>query len=206
MRTRKTAAIALVLFATGCTSLVYTARYDIGLSLVERRQRGGETKRFTDVHGHTFEDEFVKVTWTPFDSQLGLILTNKTDSSARIIWDEVIYAGPDKRSDHVIHEGVDITDRLMSMPPTVVMSGATMLDLIEPTRHIQPATVYGVSHEPSHAPLIGFTSGSTESEVRSKMVHGTIKVLLPIDANGAVREYLFQFSVKGSVVLTGWSS
>lgn len=97
---RASVLIALVLFATGCTALVYHARYDIALSAVERRERGGETRPFTNVDGHTFEDEFIKVTWTPFDSQLGLIFKNKTDSSERILWDEIPYTGPDKKSDH----------------------------------------------------------------------------------------------------------
>jgi hypothetical protein len=196
---RTLALIAVVLFATACTTLVYTARYDIGLSAVEQRERGGELKRFTDVRGHTFEDELVRVTWTPFDTQLGLILVNKTDSSQRVIWDDIRYAGPDGKSDRVIHEGVKIADRGLSMPPTVVIRGGTLLDLIEPIGHIDG---YGKNDRP----LIGSTSGATEAEVRSKMVHGTIKVVLPIEVNGTIRVYSFQFSVGGDVVLRGWSS
>ena len=196
---RTLALMAVVLFATACTTLVYTARYDIGLSAVERRESGGERKQFTDVHGHTFEDEFVRITWTPLDTQLGLILVNKTDSSQRVIWDDIRYAGPDGKSDRVIHEGINIADRGLSMPPTVVIRGRTLLDLIEPTGHIDGYGKYD-------RPLIGSTSGGTEAEVRSKMVHGTIKVVLPIEVNGTIREYLFQFSVGGDVVLSGWAS
>jgi hypothetical protein len=199
---RTLALIAVVLLATACTTLVYTARYDIGLSAVERGQRGGDVKRFTDVHGHTFEDELVRITWTPLDSQLGLILVNKTDSSQRVIWDEVTYAGPDGKSDRVIHEGVNNADRGASMPPTEIIRGGTLLDLIEPVGHIESR----MGSVRSDRPLIGSTSGSTEREVRSNMVHGTIKVLLPIESNGTIHEYTFQFSVGGSVVLSGWAS
>lgn len=201
-RTRTLALIAVVLVATACTTLVYTARYDIGLSAVERRERGGELKRFTDVHGHTFEDELVRITWTPLEKQLGMILVNKTDSSQRVIWDGIRYVGPDGKSDRVIHEGVKIADRGLSMPPTVVLRGATLLELIEPTGHLDSRP----GRDNYNMPLIGSTSGGTEAEVRSKMVHGTIKVVLPIEVNGTIRVYLFQFSVGGDIVLSGWAS
>jgi hypothetical protein len=129
-----------------------------------------------------------------------LLLLNKTNSSQRLIWDEISFIGTDGKSDRVIHEGVKIVDRGVSMPPTVVFPGSTLLDLIEPTGHLRA----GLSG--SDTPLIGYTGGTSEAEVRSKMVHGTIKVPLPIDTNGTIHGYLFEFSVKGSVVLSGWSS
>src|SRR6266849_8812689 len=107
---RALALYAVVLSATACTTLVYDARYDIDLSAVARRERAGEVKRFIDVHGHTFEDEFIKVTWTPFETQLGLILVNKTDSSQSVLWDEISYLGPDGKSDRVMHEGVEVAN------------------------------------------------------------------------------------------------
>jgi len=180
--------VAAFLFAAACTTLVYTARYDLALSSVERRERGGETRRFSGLQGHVFEDEFVKITWTPFETQLGLNLTNKTPFSQRVLWDEVTYIGPDGRADRVVHEGS-------------LAGGGTLLDLIEPRAHVG-ARIGGTRD----APLVGYARGTSEGEVRSKMVHGTIKVLLPIETNGTIREYSFQFAVKGSVVLEGWSS
>jgi hypothetical protein len=102
----------------------------------------------------------------------------------------------------VVHEGVNVADRGVSMPPTAVMRGDTLLDLIEPIGHIDSRPGYATYDRP----LIGSTRGATEAEVRSKMVHGTIKVVLPIEMNGTTREYVFVFSVGGSVVLSGWSS
>jgi hypothetical protein len=193
------AIIAAFLFAAGCTTLVYTVRYDLSLSSVERHERGGETARFTALQGHVFEDELVKITWTPFETQLGLILTNKTQSSQRVLWEEITYTGPEGRADRVVHEG--IAHPSAPMPPSIVAGGGTLLDLLEPTAHI--GSRFGGTRD---APLIGYTRGTSEGEVRSKMVHGTIKFLLPIETNGSVREYLFQFAVRGSVVLEGWSS
>jgi hypothetical protein len=186
------AGMVVAFLFTACTTLVYTARYDLALSSVERHERGGETRRFTGLQGRVFEDEVVKITWTPFETQLGLILTNKTRFSQRVLWDEVTYIGPDGRADRVVHE---------SRPPSVVAGGGTLLDLLEPRAHTG-ARIGGTRD----APLVGYSRGTSEGEVRSKMVRGTIKVLLPIETNGSVREYLYEFAVRGRVVLEGWSS
>jgi hypothetical protein len=190
-----------VLCVAGCTTLVYEAKYDIDLSAVTRRESSSEVKSFPAVRGHVFEDDFIKVTWTPFEKQLGLILVNKTNSSESVLWDQVSYEGPDGKPGRVIHEGVDAANRDAPMPPSVVAPGATLLDLIEPIAHLS-----AVTGQKSDRPLIPFASGTSEGEVRSRMARGTIKVLLPIVTNGTTREYLFRLSVKGTVFVAGWSS
>ena len=112
------------------------------------------------------------------------------------------WTGPDGKSDRIVHEGVKTADRSVSIPPTAVLPGGTLLDLIEPIEHIHSRAGDGTYDDP----LIDHTSGTSEGHVRSQMVHGTIKVFLPIDTNGRIREYLFQFSIRGSVFLSGWSS
>ena len=174
--------IVMLVVITGCTTRVYTAHYDIDLLTVARQESGGEARRFTNLHGHTFEDEFIRITWTPFETQLGMILVNKTTAPERVIWKEVAYIDPNGRSDKVIHEGVN---------PSVA-PGDTLLDLLEPTGR--------------GAPLIGFTRGTSAGAVRAKMVHGNIEVLLPVEINGLTRNYRFRFGVKGNVVMSGWSS
>jgi len=197
--------LAVLLSTTACTTLVYDARYDIDLSAVARRERGGDTKRFGDVRGHVFEDEFIKITWTPFDTQLGMILVNKSDSAQSVLWDEISYLGPDGKSDRVVHNGIEVAGAAVRMPPTVVAPHDTLLDLIEPTRHISLAR-YGVAGGRRDMPLIGVTHGTSAAKVQSQMVHGTIQLLVPIAANGTIHEYLFQFSVKGTVAPSGWAS
>lgn len=195
--------VSALIYATACTTLVYEARYDVSLSAVQRRDAAGEVKRFDDVHGHAFEDEFIRVTWTPFETQLGLIVVNKTNSTQYVLWDQVSYEGTDGKPERVVHEGVDAANPAAPMPPRAVAPGATLLELLEPRSHLPVATVERRRYD---APLIGLTHGTSEGEVRSRMVRGRIKVLLPIAANGTTREYLFEFSVKGTVVLAGWAS
>jgi hypothetical protein len=195
--------LSAMICATACTTLVYDARYDISLSAVTRRDGAGEVKKFVHLHGHSFEDEFLRVTWTPFETQLGVILVNKTNSTQSVLWDRVSYQGADGKPERVVHEGVDAANSAAPMPPTLVAPGATLLELLEPRSHLPVATVERRRYD---APLIGLTHGTSKGEVRSRMVRGTIKVLLPIAANGTTREYLFEFSVNGTVVPAGWSS
>jgi len=192
---------AIGIFVAGCTTLVYQAVYDVDVSSVERR-KAGEVKSFNDVHGHTFEDEYVRVTWTPTQTNLGVLLVNKTDSLQRVAWDEIIYIGPDGKSDHIVHQSADLG---AAMPPTSVAPGSTLRDFLEPARHTYWRSMGGPGH-PYDAPLIANTFGPSEANVRSKMVHGTLTVLLPIAMNDTTREYVFHFVIKGGVILRGYSS
>ncbi|HEX7139751.1 MAG TPA: hypothetical protein VF219_18005 [Vicinamibacterales bacterium] len=179
----------LLLAGIGCTTPVYVARYDIELSSVTRADGGVESARFTDLHGHTFQDDVIKTTWTPYDKQLGLILTNNTDHIQRVLWPQVRYVDATGKAERVVHEGT-----------TEIEPRKTILELIEPAGHL-PA---GSNRQ--EAPLIAYTYGYSERDVRSKMTRGTITVLLPIEGDGLTREYTFRFSVTGTVVRRGWSS
>lgn len=189
---------APLLLAAACTTPVYVAHYDLQLSSVTRAERGAELARFDDVRGHTFQDDLIKAVWNPFEKQLGLILTNKTDRVERIVWNQVRYIDASGKSDRVVHEGA--SDPNAPMPPTAVEPHKTLLELIEPAGHI------GAQLNRQDLPLIAYASGTSEREVRSKMTRGTITVLLPIEADGVIREYAFRFSVTGTVVRSGWAS
>jgi len=58
---------------------------------VERQQRGATRESFQPTAPNTFEDPYIKIVWQPQISQLGFTLTNKTDSSLRVLWDDASY-------------------------------------------------------------------------------------------------------------------
>jgi hypothetical protein len=189
--------VPLVLAVTACTTLVYHALYDVDLTTARRQLRGEPAQRL-DANGHRFDDGSIRIIWTPTELQLGMVLVNKTNSPLRVLWDEVRFIGPDGKVDRVVHEAG--TAQGATPLPAFVAAGATLLDFIEPASHVRSLITHG------DAPLIGSTSGSSEAEVRSKMIRGTMEVVLPIEINGAVREYIFTMKIRGSVALSGWAS
>lgn len=197
----------LLALCVACTSLApvpqYTAEYDLQLSHVERQTRGGQTREFADVSGNAFEDEYVKITWRVNDPQLVFSLLNKSPSSLRVLWDDVSFVGIDGKTSRILHEGVRIADRGQSMPPTVVVRGGMLEDLVEPVSNVYWRTGYGMYDAGgwAHEPLLPSHRAPSEAEVRSQMLDAaSIKLLLPLDINGTVYEYLFEFNVTGRVL------
>jgi len=189
-------------FLTGCTT--YRAYYDIGLTEVERpaqaKQRYGEQKvtqiEEEGVNKYLFEDEMVKIVWIPTSSQVSFILTNKTNHSIKIVWDEAAFVDEKGISHRVMHSGVKYIDRNNPQPPSVVVRNGTITDLVIPTDNVYYVSgKYGGWRE---APLFPASSVTAE-ELRSKAqkyVGKTIQVLLPIQIEDVVNEYIFTFEVK----------
>ena len=190
----------------------YTPLYNIGLKQVERpveaKERYG-TQKVTRIEEngaakYSFEDEMVRIVWIPTASELSFVLTNKTDHSIKIVWDEAAFVDQDGISQRVIHAGVKHADRNNSQPPTVVVRKGTVTDLIVPSDNI-----YYVSGEYGgwrKAPLFPDTRAPNAEELKletGKYIGKTIQVLLPLQIEDVVNEYIFIFEVQ-SVEAQGW--
>lgn len=137
---------------------------------------------------NVFEDDRIRIAWQPGVSQLGFALINKTDSSVRVLWDDASYVDVQGRTDRVMHQGIKFADRSASMPPTSIMHGATLDDVIAPVSNVYWRQGYG-----------GGDVGGWQSRpllTAAPAANSTIKVLLPIESNGKVTEYVFIFGVR----------
>ena len=185
--------------------ITYTPIYTIELAQVERpvaaKERYGKQK-ITRVEEegtakYSFEDEMVRIVWLPTDFEISFALTNKTDHSIKIIWDEAAYVGIDGISERVIHAGVKYTDRNNSQPPTVVIRKGTVTDLIIPSDNIYYVSGrYGGWEE---LPLLPDVKAPNVEELKSKAekyIGKTIQVLLPLQIEDIVNEYIFIFEVQ----------
>ncbi len=190
--------IALVAFLTGCPK----PYYNIELTKVERpakaKKRYGVKKitkiKEEGVEKYHFEDEMVDIRWWIVNvNQIWFKLTNKTNHSIKIIWDEAAFVDYNGLTHRVMHKGVKYVDRNDSQPPSVIVRNGTISDLIVPTEN-----VYFVS-----GPYGGYwevepffpTSGITSEEAQ-KYIGKTIQILLPLQIEGVVNEYIFIFEVE----------
>jgi hypothetical protein len=129
----------LVVMLTSCMS--YTGTYKVGLQEVESpkniKEQFGETKvvNFQDqgVTKYSYEDGLIKIIWLPLRTQFSFTLTNKSEHSMKIVWDEAVYVNENGSSQKVFHSGVKYTDRSNSQPPTTIVKGAKIDDLVMPT-------------------------------------------------------------------------
>jgi len=177
----------MIIFLAGCAT--YRAYYDIGLTEVERpaqaKQRYGEQKitkvEEEGINKYFFEDEMVKIVWIPTSSQLSFILTNKTDHSIKIVWDEAAFVDENGVSHRVMHSGVKYIDRNNPQPPSVVVRKGTIMDLIMPTDNVYYVSgQYGGWREAPLFPVSSVTAEELKSKAQ-KYIGKTVMVHLKID-------------------------
>lgn len=197
-----------IILLNGCVS--YAGYYKVGLYEVERpqnvKERYGE---FTLVNfeeegrtKYSYEDSLLKITWLPLSTQFAFTLQNKSNSSFKIIWDEAVYVDVEGSSERVMHAGVKYTDRNNPQPPSIVVRNAKIDDIVAPTSYIYYVSgQYGGWRE---RPLFQNTATTPEEleTVKNRYIGKTVKVLLPIQIEDTVNEYIFSFRVEDFIRYT----
>lgn len=200
--------IIFILFFTGC--MMTHVHYDIGLKEVERpsdaKKSFGEQKivRFEEegITKYRFEDGTINIVWSPSSSQFGFFLTNKTSHSIKIIWDEAVYVDESGMSKKIMHSGVKYIDRNNPQPPTTVVRGATISDIVFPTDNVYfESGKYGGWRELPLFPDSGMEKIEIENKAKT-YIGKNVQVLLPIKIEDIVNEYVFVFSIDGYNIIT----
>ena len=184
--------------------MIYTGTYKVGLQEVESpkniKDQFGDTKvvNFEDqgVTKYSYEDGLIKIIWLPGRTQFSFSLFNKSEHSIKIIWDEAVYVNENGSSQKIMHSGVKYIDRNNTQPPTTVVKGASIEDLIMPTDNVYFVSgQYGGWRE---TPLFK-NSASTQEELnklKDFYVGKTIRILLPLRIEDTTNEYLFTFKIE----------
>ena len=201
---KKTLLLSLVVLfiLEGCRTLGY---YDITLKEVLKQGNVlqlGDNKtivNFKENNTCCFEDSCIKITFIPLSANIPFILENKSDQTMKIIWDETVYIDVNETCRKVTHAGVKYIDAERTQLPTIIAISSKIHDVIYPTDNIYYISYY-ISNiyfaEWKHAPLLprAYTKYDLE-EIKKGYIGKTIKILLPIQIQNAVSEYLFCFRI-----------
>ncbi|MBI4245095.1 MAG: hypothetical protein HY606_13475 [Planctomycetes bacterium] len=195
------AALSFPLLCSCATTTTQTlpALYTISLSEVIRpnnvKERYGEYTASQISEQNTlkydYEDKMIKVLWTFESTMIKFLITNKTEYSIKVIWDEAAYVDIKGTTHRIMHSGIKYTDRQNPQPPSVVASRGTLDELILPTDYVY-FSGYGVFAGWSQYPLLPLNP--TIQEV-NQYKGQTIKVLLPLQIEGHTNEYTFIFKI-----------
>ena len=189
-----------LLLLVGCYS--YRGTYDLSLVSVDRPEDQGQ--RFGEMitgeaenGGILYEDSVLKCVWVVGVDRLSFALKNKTENSMKIIWDEAAYIDQNGSTQKVMHSGVKYTDRNSSQPPSVIIRGAQIEDVVIPNDNVN--YISGQYGGWRINPLFqNFAANQAElNTVSSQYVGKEIRVLLPIEIKGVTNDYIFNFKVDG---------
>jgi hypothetical protein len=146
---------------------------------------------------------------------LSFLLENKTDYSIKIPWDEAAYVDEFGRSHRVMHSGVKYTDRDKPQPPSVIVRKGSIEDIVYPTDYISwsSGTRYSAGswvEEPLFLAMDfhgeyfkgKYSSLAQFEEAVNKNIGKQIQVLLPLQIQDVVHDYIFTFTVDKASVAT----
>lgn len=114
-------------------------------------------------------------------------MENKSDNSIKIIWDEAVYIDEDNSSLRVIHSGVKYVDGEKAQPLTVIAKKTKINDLVTPVDNI-----YYSDGSWGKLPLFSV----------QKSAGKTVKILLPIQIQETINEYIFSFKINHTRIYT----
>jgi len=196
-------AVFIIFLLVGCVS--YQGIYNLGLQEVERpedaKERYGDSKIVNfEEEGKTkysYEDDMIKIVWLPLTKQFAFTVQNKTDHSIKIIWDEAVYVDENGSSCRVMHSGVKYTERSNPQPPTVIVKKANISDIILPTDNVYYVRGQGWNTRP----LFRNWANTPEEldTLTKKFIGKTVQILLPLQIEETINEYIFSFKVEDFV-------
>ncbi len=201
-------AFVTMLCLTSCGSLFTftSALYDTSLVSVESpvnaKVKYGETKILNTIGDdgiskYTYEDDYINIVWYIGESKLNFCLTNKSDYTIKLPWDDMAYVDVNGRTMRVIHSGVKLVDKNAAQAPSIVPKNATLDDMLMPSENIYYSSVQSVGWTERRL----FPNYSTQEEANNCPVLGKrVRVIFPIIIQDVQNEYVFEFSVNGVVV------
>lgn len=160
------------------SKVIKPANKSIRYGKIEKRQSKDMLSKYF------YEDNIISILIMGGTKQFEFTLTNKMANSIKIVWNEASFVDKDNLTSKVVHSGIKYLDANSTLPSTTIPSGASISELIAPTNRIKYSNGW-------YQQSIISSNKSNDINVVGK----TIKILLPIEINGVINEYVFCFTI-----------
>ena len=186
------AIICFMLVAQSCSSMLQASKYVVNLSSVESPENAkiqfGETKVVSFNEGnqqkYRYEDDYINIVWYVGHKNFDFSLTNKTDHTIKINWDDISYVDITGNVGRVMHSGVKYIDKNNSQPATSIPRKASITDILLPTDNVHWGSSDWVIR-----PLIPYEYDRGGAEGK------TMSILMPIMIENVQNDYTFEFVI-----------
>ncbi|ACL70140.1 hypothetical protein [Halothermothrix orenii] len=112
-------------------------------------------------------------------------VTNLSDSTIKILWDDMSFIDIDNSVTKIMHQGVKYANRNESMAPTSIPAGTILEDTIVPTDRISWSNISN-----------SWVNAGIVNQYNATQYHQEeIGITLPVEYKGEVKEYIFKFKV-----------
>jgi hypothetical protein len=194
--------IAIAVFLTGCYPHV---KYSF--NPVESTSQNITIKK----SGDQFSDEIISTKIT-FDNKIGaeLIITNKSSTPVKIIWDDSVFIDSNNISHRVIHIGEnkinyftkDLGDKVFAQPtsqiPSIIHPNSTFKEIIVFSdsavwdgSNWLIKEIFETKYMEDQTPKEKEAINNYLAEIRTK----SLKIILPVSIEDSVRTYSFTYAI-----------
>lgn len=200
--------MVVLILISGCS---YTGLYILSLREVHRPQdtknRYGDHRiiNFTEdnVANYVYEDELIKIIWYSLSNNFKFTLENKSEHSIKIIWDEAVFINAEGSSARLIHSSVKMVDKDKTQLPTVIPTKSIFNEHIFPVDnvdYVRDITFGGYKWVVRHFIPNKAASRRELDELTKKYIGKTLKVLIPIQIQDVINEYIFCFKIEDFIL------
>lgn len=140
-----------------------------------------------DRDGLSFENDSLRIEFTPSKEGVGFRLKNKTDESVQILWDRVSYVDVEGSSHSVIKGGTQYSERNKSIKPTSIAPNSFVEDIIFPSDYIKYNSYSG-----EYTKKKVFPDGQKSERYEGE----EFSVYMPISFGGKRESLNFTFKIK----------
>lgn len=193
--------IGIVFVSSGC--ITQKAHYLFNLESVQRPKEVVSQYGIGSFKGLIFEDSLCKVVFSPQERGIDFDLTNKSNRTIKIVWDEVAYVDQYKSSYRVFHLGTKFIHSDRPQPVSSVPTNAKLDDLIVPVDYAEWRSsgwqIRRLFPETSSAGLFIpelFVPARELKNLVSSLNDKSISIFLPLKVGDYTNEYLFVFGVR----------
>lgn len=203
-----------VFMICSCTSLpgpnkkvYYYADFLISLSSVEKPESANDrySDRIINVadlderYKYSYEDEIGRFKWLVTGDSIDFFLENNTSNSIRIIWDEASYVDVYGKSYRMMHSNQSYSQKGTSQPPMIIVRKGNGEASVYPEDFVLMSKYFGLYKKSllsNFASNKDYESLDKFSEERKSYLGKKIQVLLPLQVNDSVSDYIFEFIVE----------
>ncbi len=170
-----------------CFNFELSGKYNASLSKVERpanqSERYGETQIIENegVTKYLFSDEFIEMLIFCDSEQFIFKLKNISTSTIKLIWNETAFVDYNGSTCKVMHQGIKYSQRESDQPPTSIIKGSSLEDMLVPTCNVR--------YNDYKKEWVTDSMYPNEKQFD----HGELRVMLPVQIKDIINEYIFVF-------------
>ena len=156
--------------------------------------RYGKTEIITEnnLTKYSYVDNYIDILIFISDQdKFAFSLTNISDNSIKIIWNDAVFVDVDGTISKVMHEGIKYSEKEKDQPATTIIKGAKIIDLAVPTSNVYYDE--GSKYRSAEWRIRGIFRNAVKNENKKNQV---LKLMLPIQVKDVINEYTFEFEVK----------